>query len=259
MNKRWAPGFTIVELLIVVIVVGILAAIVSVSYANVRRATQEKTAQNDLYSSSLAMERSFQQNAAYPTTLPSTVKASTNIELELKTSGSTPYYKNINPVQNGVLFATICEELISEGVGRGVNQGGVSQNYITGCGNWNDDSTQIAGWNNKIWDTPVTSAELTDYADTFTTNDSFNKAAHEAVVKNFYGQIVSRFTQQGGSFPITTFWDYWATPANGGVINEPLPANPSQRPYYCIEAKSDTYSEIIWHIRQDKELKAGSC
>lgn len=259
MNKRWAPGFTIVELLIVIIVVAILATITTMAYLGVRRSTQEKTAQNDLYLTSIAMERALQQSSTYPTSLPGSIKASANISLELKISGSSPYYKNINPVQNGVLFATICDALINEGVGRGVNQGGVTQNYITGCGNWNNNSTQIAGWNNKVWNTPVDSAALTDYANTFTTGDNYNKAAHENVVKNFYGQLVSRFTQQGGTFPITTFWDYWATPTNGGVTNEPLPENPSKRPYYCVEAKSNTYQEIIWHISQDREVKAGAC
>lgn len=258
MNKQWAPGFTIVEIIIVVIVVGILMSIVTLGYSNVRRTAMLRAVQSDLQNVSTAMEQTIQKTSAYPTSLPSEIKASDGVTLTIVSAGAEPYYDNITPVQNGVLFAQICADLVNEGVGQGVNQGGGTENYITGCGNWNNNSMQITGWNSRVWNTPVDSAPLLAYAESFTTNDTWNKA-QEAVVKEFYTELVERFERQGGSFPITTFWDYWATPQNGGVIAEPLPTSFKTKPYYCAEGSVTNTPSVVWHITQEKKLTAGSC
>lgn len=259
MKKRWANGFTIVEILIVVIVIAILATVVTVGYSSLKKASMEKAVQSDLQQASASMASAIQKTNAYPSTLPNEIKSSDGVTLTLVESSVNPYYANLSDVQEGVLFAQICADLIADGVGNGLNQAGVTQDYITGCGNWNHDSMQITGWDTMVWNVPVDEAPLINYADNFTTNDSWNKAGHEGAVKNFYHGLVDRFTQQGGTFPITSFWDSWATPQNGGVINEPLPSNPVIRPYFCIEAKPDNFSDVIWHITQDDKLEKGQC
>ncbi len=259
MNKRRAFGFTIVEILIVVIILGILAAIVTIGFSNVRRAAMLRSMQSDLKNVVTSMETKFQKTAVYPTSLPTDIKPSEGIVLSLVTSGAEPYYDIVSEVQNGVLFAGICADLVAEGLGNGVNQGGDTEDYITGCGNWNHDSMQFTGWVTKKWLIPVNSATLLNYAQTFTSNDSWNKAAHEKVVKNFYTEVVERFERQGGHFPITSFWDYWATPQNGGVIAVPLPTNPKSTPYYCAEAKVDDSRGVVWHVTEKGKLTPGSC
>lgn len=259
MKTRRASGFTIIEILIVVFVLAILTAIVTIGYGNIRKTTLMKAAQSDLQQVATAMERALQKTNTYPTELPETISVSGNINLEIAESGAEPYYDDVSEVQNGVLFADICAALVSEGVGKGVNQGGVTEDYITGCGNWNHDSMQFTGWNTKLWNVPVNSTELLDYAQTFTTNNSWNKTAHEGVVKNFYTELVERFERQGGYFPITSFWDYWATSTNGGVQADPLPTDPKTKPFFCAEAQVTGYPEIIWHITQENKLKPGRC
>lgn len=258
MKKRWVNGFTIVELLLVILVIGIIASITVLGYNGVRKSAIEKAAQSDLQNASAAMARTLQKTNSYPSVIPSEVKTSQGITLELNTSGTTKYYTNLTKVQNGVLFAQICADLISEGIGQGVNQGGVTEKYITECGDWNYDSMQVTGWETKLWNVPVDEAQLLSYANSFTSNDNWNKAAHEAAVKSFYNEITNRFKQQGGKFPIISFWDYWASEESGGVKFENLPP-PIMAPYFCIEARSATYNDIIWHVTQEDKITQGNC
>ena len=259
MQKRWDSAFTIVELIIVVTVIAILAAIVTVSYTGVQRNAQIRAAQSDLTNIAAEMQRTYQQTGVYPSTLPSTIKASNaSIALSLKNAGTAPYYTGLTAVQNGVLFSQICSDLISEGVGKGVDQGGATRDYVLGCGNWNNNSMQISAWENKVWPTPVTKDQLTNYATNYTISDNYHKSAQEKAVKTFYTQIVSRLEQQGGSFPITTFWDYWAAPGNGGVAYQPLGSNPQLRPYYCVEAAVSNTTEV-WHVDQTAQIQKDTC
>lgn len=258
MNNRWAPAFTIVELIITIAVIAILATVATVGYNGVTKSASTRAAQSDLKNVDNEMQRVFVKTGGYPAALPETVANSKGITLTLKEAGVRPFYSNVSAVQNGVLMAQICQNLVDEGVGRGVNQGGGTESYITGCGNWNHNSMQFTGWDSRVWNTPVTSEQLLTYANNFTTSDNWNKA-QETVVKNFFNQLISRQTQQGGSFPIATFWDYWATPANGGVMMQPLESNPRQKPFYCVEAQVNNRQDVIWHIGDDSKLQLGRC
>jgi len=262
MKKRWAhstkPGFTVVELIIVIAVVAILLAITVIAYNNVQKNAADKAMKSDLQQVSAEMQRSQLRNGGmYPVALPEEVKSSPNVELALKHSGTINYYgNNLSPVQNGVLMAQICTDLINEGLGKGVNQGGQTNDYLTGCGNWNHGSMQFTGWDSKVWTTPVSDTTLLNYADNFTTSDTWNKSL-ETVVKNFYHELVDRHIRQGGTYPITSFWDSWASPGNG-VLNQPLPT-PQEQPWYCVEATHTKYPELKWHITDELRLMSGGC
>ena len=253
MTKRWAPAFTVVELIIVIAVLAILAVISIVGYNGISKSATSKAAQSDLSNVASEMQRAILKEGAYPSTLPSNVTASRDITLTLQGSGEQPFYSNVSAVQNGMLLAQICQDLIDEGVGRGTNTA-----YITGCGNWNHNSMQVTGWNSRVWNTPVTSEQLLTYANNFTTGDSWNKI-QETVVRNFFNEMVERQEQQGGSFPITSFWDSWATPQNGGVMAQPLETNPQTKAFYCVEAQADKHESVVWHITEDSKIKSGPC
>ncbi len=281
---RYRRGFTLVELLIAMVVIAILAAISVVAYHGVQAAAIERVAQANLQTEAEAMQLAYQTAGEYPATLPNTsISPATNnlhttnamanttntpadssttttnggSTLTLKRSGTLTSYANLTSVQNGVLLAQICQDLINKGTGKGVDKGGNTQSYITGCGNWNKGSIQITGWNTKVWSTPVTSDQLTQYANSFTTNDSWNNA-QIGVVKNFYTQLVQRQQSEGGAFPITTFWDSWATSKNGGVMYQALPATMQTKDSFCIEATTDG-SNKVWHIDESGTVKDGSC
>lgn len=261
MKRRGASGFTIVELIIVIVVIGILVGVVVVSFTSVRKSAVEKSMQSDLDHVTIEMQRSAQANGGiYPVTLPATIVASPDVTLTMKHSGTINYYGGngaLTPVQNGVLMAQICQDLVNEGVGKGKNQGGTTNDYITGCGNWNHNSMQITGWDSKVYSTPLKDITLLLYANTFTTNDTYNQS-QQTVVQNFYHELVDRQTRQGGTYPVTTFWDSWATANNGGVVTQPLPT-PQAQSWYCIEASSTTYPNLLWHVTDELRIRTGSC
>ncbi len=257
MNTRWAPGFTIVEMIIVIIVIAILATITMISFGKFRQDALTTAVQSDLRTAATTMESAKTHLNEYPSTLPSNFSASNNSVVTLKKSGAEPRYTNLTAVQTGVLFSKICSDILAEGKGKGVDQGGVTRDYIQSCGNWNNNGMQVTGWDSRNWSTPVSRAAFLNYGDTFVAGSTWHKV-QETIVKNFYHEMVDRLERQGGSFPITSFWDSWATPGNGGVQQQPLSANPQMRQYFCIEGTSPNTS-IIWRINEDGALTEGAC
>jgi type II secretion system protein G len=66
--KQSKSGFTIVELLIVVVVIGILASIVIVSYSQVQSRARDSKRKDDVSNMIKALELYYSDNGHYPTT-----------------------------------------------------------------------------------------------------------------------------------------------------------------------------------------------
>ncbi len=257
MQNRWAPAFTIVELIITIVVIAVLVTISIVGYNGVTKLALSTAAKNDLQNVSTAMQRSLQKTGAYPQNLPDEFTATNRIDVSLISAGALPFYETMTPVQSGVLMSQVCQDLIDGGFGKGVSQSGQARDYITGCGNWNDDSMQITGWDSKVWPTPVQKQPLIDYGANFTA--SAWDIDQERVMEEFYRLLVERYEQMGGQFPVTSFWDYWATPTNGGVMQQPLDPNAPTKDHFCAEAQIPQYPELIWHVTENGKILAGGC
>lgn len=89
-NKTF-NGFTIIELIVVITVIGILAGIVVVTYSGWRTNTAKSEVSSDLNSVSAAMESARNFSAGYPSTLPSSFTASPNVSVSLVRSTLTTY------------------------------------------------------------------------------------------------------------------------------------------------------------------------
>lgn len=258
MNRRWAPssysGFTIVELLIVIVVIGILATIVIVAFNGIQSQAAASAAKNSLQSAAKAMEVAKATTDSYPTTLPPAVKSTDQITLSLVNS-TLPYYSGVNTVQNGVLLSQICDDLIAEGAGRGLNAGGGTDTYISGCGNWNAGSMQVTGWTSRVFNVPINATTFSDYAASIPAGGSYHPN-QQSVTRNFYLQMQSRLVSQGGSFPVTSFWDSWASPGNG-VMKVPLPVPTPNGNIFCIQAVAKNGS--TWNIRPSGSVATGAC
>ncbi len=92
MSRKY--GFTVIEILIVVVVIGILAGIGLVSYNGWRKETVRKAITSDLQNALSAAEQEKNFKGSYPTTLPQSFKSgSPDIVITVRTiplSGSTP-------------------------------------------------------------------------------------------------------------------------------------------------------------------------
>ena len=75
-------GFTIVELAVVIVVIGILAGVVIVGYGTWNRSVAEATLKNDLQAVLGAMEDARTFENSYPSSLPSTYAPSDNVNIQ---------------------------------------------------------------------------------------------------------------------------------------------------------------------------------
>ncbi len=85
MNTRSTKGFTLVEIMIVVVIIGLLAAMAIPAFQKVRQSSQDKAVTNNVRQLSAASEQYFLENGV-------TTVVSTNL------IGATAYVKTLNTV-----------------------------------------------------------------------------------------------------------------------------------------------------------------
>jgi hypothetical protein len=210
---------------------------------------------SDLTGAQQQMQVANVKDGEYPSVLPAGVKSSPHVTLTLAGGGQTRY-ENLTPSQNGLLFFDTCAQLISEGVGAKPDD---NHDYISGCTVFNKNQVHVEGWNGRDIATPLTTSSLSTYVTSYSggsRDDFLAKGQH------FMDVLATRFAAAGGTFPVTQFWDNWATPTNGGVVKPTLPA-PTQTgntdtTSFCIEATYDG-RDITKHIRETGGAVDGSC
>jgi prepilin-type N-terminal cleavage/methylation domain-containing protein len=82
LKKQLQKGFTIVELLIVIVVIGILAALVLNTFSGVQRRARDTERQTDINSLATQLEVYYNDNGKYPTT--ANVRDDTWVQANLK-------------------------------------------------------------------------------------------------------------------------------------------------------------------------------
>ena len=86
-NTQQTKGFTLVEIMIVVVIIGLLAAMAIPAFQKVRRASQDKTVLNNARQLSAAADQYYLENGVSTVTLGNLV-------------GTTNYVKALNLVAN---------------------------------------------------------------------------------------------------------------------------------------------------------------
>lgn len=195
------------------------------------------------------------ETGAYPGVMPSDVKTSPGVSLRLVYSHAV--YSGLSTVQSGVLFQTICQALVSEGYGTGTNIAGGVEQYVTGCNVYNNNALQINGWDSRSFTTPISNTTVSNWYNTNISADSWRPNKKETYL-TFAAQLASRYTAAGGVFPVTSFWDPWASPSNSGVPLEALPVS-SGAGSYCIEATHIKYPDIRWRAASGNKPEEGTC
>ena len=254
-----SPGFTIVELLVVIVVIGILAGLTMVTYRGFRERAVITTLKSDLTNAANAMEIARIEANGYPATLPPTAKASPSVTIEkIATSGA--HYSDLDVVQNGTLFELVCKDLITQGYGRSTNTAQNRDAYITSCNVHNSTQLEIRGWYSKDVTAPFSEATLIGFATDAPAGDS-SHVDQQATIRSFYAKLRQQFKASGGSFDVTSFWDSWATPGNG-IVKPVLPADDSaeySKNHYCIQATYADTASTTWQIRQGSQPSPGPC
>lgn len=82
-KKEGMKGFTLVELLIVIAIIGILATLVLVALSDARSKARDARRESDIRQIGLAMEMAYDDDQAYPTSaaIPASIASSTTTYL----------------------------------------------------------------------------------------------------------------------------------------------------------------------------------
>lgn len=101
-----ARGFTLVELMVVIVMIVILAGIVLVSYTNWRQQTAVTAVKNDLIAASSAMNNAVTwSTSGYPAIIPSSFTADPNTTISVVSSSATAYcLKGISQTVSGITY-----------------------------------------------------------------------------------------------------------------------------------------------------------
>lgn len=103
--NAWArkqKGFTVIEMLVVIVIIGILAAITAVSYASVQQRSRDTTRTSDIREVQKALEKYHAANGMYPSVgSDNTAYALTTLSTALVTPG---YLNKIPTAPSGLAY-----------------------------------------------------------------------------------------------------------------------------------------------------------
>jgi len=132
-NSRTTRGFTIVELLVVIVVIGILAAITIVSYTGITSKATVASLQSDLDNASKQLRMYYTEYGSYPTTLVSNCPTAPTSDTKycLKPTGGTTFTYSPNSVTTASDFSLYADK--SGKFLRVTGSGGISTTLTKTC------------------------------------------------------------------------------------------------------------------------------
>ena len=114
-TSYFKPGFTIVELLVVIVVIGTLAAITIVSYVGISQKAVAAALQADLSSASKQLELFSIANGVFPVTIDCDIPDSATNKCIKKSSDSTSYEYQSGMAFNNPTFTLVPASMLNIG------------------------------------------------------------------------------------------------------------------------------------------------
>ena len=174
-------GFTVVELLVVIGVIGVLATIVVVGYGAWKKNILASQVQSDLNGIAAAMENAKNFNNGYPSTIPSSITPSTGVTLTLQSTSSSQYCIDATTSGDATVTYFIASELKDKGAQTGTcatdRPGGSGLTTPTGLGILSYTATQV----NLTW---TATAGALSYTLQCATDASYINGAQTATVNS---------------------------------------------------------------------------
>lgn len=233
-------GFTAVELIAIITIIGILATIVIISYGNWQHSVADKSVKSDVSqaTSSLASYNNFKNS--YPPNLAGTGFASSpSVGIILYTNTpSIGVYSSLTDDQNAQLFLNVCN----------ANLDGTTNTACTFAGNNNGAKIHVKGTasSNVIWSSPIckTAGAGCGSVVQLTCGPACDTAT---------AAIINQFLQQGGKFPVIV-------QGNTTPLPEPTMQPNGQASRYCLEGRSSDFTDISYYTTDtNKTPSSGHC
>lgn len=236
--KSFKTGFTLVELLIVVVVMAILAAIVVVGYTPAQLRTAKAVTQTELEKARSKLEFFNGTERDYPPNLANIdYSAPEKVAMTLYTNVPTMrQYKSLTPDQNAQLFLNTCNAFMP------IED--ATKTYFTSC-SFSGKNIHAKGQvsSNIVFHGPeVTEAEV----------DMTNSKCG-AICDTVELDIKNNFIAQGGSWPISVPNKQVSMPEF-----DVIPTGKATK--YCLEARFVDYNDVVTHILSgESEFHDGYC
>lgn len=241
---RKSVGFTIVEVIVIIAVIGILAGIGVIGYGAWQKNTAKKVVSSDLQQAQNAMNQKNNFAGSYPSDiseLSSLFTPSQDVSLSLTNPGSLPVYSGLTPNQNATLFVKLCNDNMP------MQSPDKSTTYTTSCvGQWGMDVT--GGSHNSYLSTPINSGFSISTCPGCT--DPYYMP-YNTVALAFQNKLTNDFIASGGTFPVIL--------QNNPPTTLPTPAPAASTGQYCIQGANSKHTGIVQHITASGTPQDGPC
>lgn len=233
---RLSSGFTIVEVLTIVVLVGILVAGSVVVYGGIQHRASDNHAQSTVSDALKSLQVYHSMHRSYPSNIADTEYAPPmSVAVAFYTNAiQAPKYPNLTSDQNAQLFLNVCNGLMPIKSSTGTV-------YNTSC-SFAGNNVHVAGQN---------SSNIVIHGPTVDEGDFDLTCGPEC--ESVQAEIIQVFKAQLGTFPVKV-------PKKSVPLPEPQSVSQGAATRFCLEARSPQFDSVIYHATSETQnLTPGPC